>query len=218
MIDIIFFVWLFSLTAYIGYKAYNPYRDLIDVYHYIVGNTRMWLYNNYKYLLTRHITEQYEDRLKKANKECINQGACIACGCKTPELFMADKACEENCYEPMKSKKDWNHKSPIKVIFKLTEGAIIKKGEPEHHYFDIDTYLEVKDVESKKHSIRFNSTNKDYSFERAISMFREHFLNIIKKHEGDEIRFDFIGDTDLSILKSFITKSLKDTKYEKLLK
>lgn len=102
-------IWLVLITAYLGYKAYNPNKELIDIYHYLLGNTRMWLYNNYRNLLPKHIKEQYEIRLKKANKQCINQGSCIACGCKTPELFMADKACEEDCYEPMKSRKDWTY-------------------------------------------------------------------------------------------------------------
>ncbi|MGL6108266.1 MAG: hypothetical protein ACRC03_19260 [Romboutsia sp.] len=41
------------------------------------------------------------------NKECLNKGACIKCGCRTTELQMCNKACNDNCYPRILSKKEW---------------------------------------------------------------------------------------------------------------
>ena len=78
-----------------------------DIFAYIIGNYRYWCYNNFKPLLRLHIIEQYEWRLSVMNKECYNSGSCIKCGCDTPALQMANKACEGGCYFEMFDKKKW---------------------------------------------------------------------------------------------------------------
>lgn len=37
------------------------------------------------------------------------------CGCKTPNLQMSNKTCENGCYPPMMNKKVWNHFKEDKV-------------------------------------------------------------------------------------------------------
>jgi len=79
-----------------------------DIFAYIIGNYRHWCYENgYKFLLRKHIIEQYEFRLTKMNKECYSSGSCIECGCDTPALQMANKACKGGCYFEMFGKKRW---------------------------------------------------------------------------------------------------------------
>ncbi len=83
--------------------------SLKDVWYFIQGNIRYFLYNYYRYLLRKHIVEQYEYRKKVADKQCIDEFACKECGCETPQLFLANKECEGDCYGPMRNKKDWNN-------------------------------------------------------------------------------------------------------------
>jgi len=78
-----------------------------DIFAYIIGNYRYWCYNNFKPLLRLHIIEQYEWRLSVMNKECYSSGSCIECGCDTPALQMANKACKGGCYFEMYDKKKW---------------------------------------------------------------------------------------------------------------
>ena len=79
-----------------------------DIFAYIVGNYRFALYNSdFKFLIRKHIREQYEWRLTLMNPECYNSGSCIKCGCDTPNLQMASKACKGMCYEEFADKKHW---------------------------------------------------------------------------------------------------------------
>lgn len=78
------------------------------VYDYLLGNYRQFMYYNFPFMLRKHIIEQYEWRLKIMNQTCLNNGECIKCGCQTPNLQFANKACEGACYPPMVSKKLWN--------------------------------------------------------------------------------------------------------------
>lgn len=64
-----------------------------------------------KFLLDKltYIYEQVEYRKEQVaikSPDCLN-GQCVKCGCKTPELFYADKPCENKCYDELKSKEDW---------------------------------------------------------------------------------------------------------------
>jgi hypothetical protein len=43
------------------------------------------------------------------NQTCLKQGSCVICGCSTPQLQMADAACEGNCYPEMMSKENWDN-------------------------------------------------------------------------------------------------------------
>lgn len=76
---------------------------LIDIKNYIDGNWRYFLYRTFPALLSKYVKREFEDRLTEA-KDCYINGSCKSCGCKTPQLFMANKGCskEENpCYKSM---------------------------------------------------------------------------------------------------------------------
>lgn len=75
---------------------------------YATGNYRYFIYKNLPFLMRKHIKEQYEWRLTIMNKGCLINGECLICGCKTPHLQFANKACEGDCYPNMMSKKMWN--------------------------------------------------------------------------------------------------------------
>lgn len=62
--------------------------------------------------ISKHIIEQFEERCKTANKECILSGTCINCGCSVPDKFWEDAGCI--CYPPMMSKELWNNWKKIK--------------------------------------------------------------------------------------------------------
>lgn len=80
-----------------------------DVWHYLVGNVRYWLYyEGYRWLLPKHIVEQYEWRVRVMRKECYDRGECVECGCVTTKLQFADKACAGSCYPVMMGRGEWN--------------------------------------------------------------------------------------------------------------
>lgn len=58
--------------------------------------------------LPKHKAEQFEWRLIVANKDCIKSGACVICGCQTPQLQMSDSTCEGKCYPEMMDEVTWN--------------------------------------------------------------------------------------------------------------
>lgn len=84
------------------------------VFDYTQGNVRYFLYRNLPFLLTKDFKEQIKYRLENANKECIKQGVCTHCGCKTPNLFFSDKSCEGGCYPPIMNSYVW-------YVFKQTK-------------------------------------------------------------------------------------------------
>lgn len=53
--------------------------------------------------------EQFDyrvDQVAKLSPGCLN-GACIHCGCDTPEKFWEDDACEQGCYGKWMSEDEW---------------------------------------------------------------------------------------------------------------
>lgn len=82
-----------------------------NIISYISGNYRYFVYSkkSLKWLLRKHIKEQFDLRIKSMNQECLDKGACIACGCHTPQLQMANKSCDYDCYPPLMSKQIWNN-------------------------------------------------------------------------------------------------------------
>lgn len=81
---------------------------------YIVGWTRYYLYYSKELLgfslswfLPKHIKEQFESRLISMHLVCYTEGSCLKCGCATPALQMASKACEDNCYPSFMDKITW---------------------------------------------------------------------------------------------------------------
>lgn len=128
---------------------WNKIKNLKNVWNYIVGNYRFYIYNTLlsKYLLRKHIREQYEWRLFAMKPDCYNNGACIACGCTTPNLQMASKGCEEDCYPPMMSKTAWQ-------IFKHAHIAVFVKG----HYWRIKESSHTLNPEVKRYHLYKNNS------------------------------------------------------------
>lgn len=93
---------------------------------YIQGKIRYKMYYS-KYtwirnLIPLHIFEQISYRLFVMDKECYNNGSCKLCGCVTPALQMANKACEKPCYPEMMDRIDWEtHKYFNKIDFFYTK-------------------------------------------------------------------------------------------------
>ena len=84
--------------------------NLHNIKSYIQGNWRAALLEYYPDGLSPHIEEQYYWRIKQVQEkspECLEKGKCKICSCDTPELFMADKACEGNCYPEMMDECEW---------------------------------------------------------------------------------------------------------------
>src|SRR6185436_12757653 len=80
---------------------------LENIVAYIQGNFRYKLYYSFPYLLSKHIKEQIDYRIRVMDKECYNEGSCKLCGCATTALQMADKSCDKPCYPPMMNRKQW---------------------------------------------------------------------------------------------------------------
>jgi hypothetical protein len=91
----------------------------INVKRYLQGWKRYFLYRltQRKHLLgkvadtfpvlSQEKKEQFEWRLIVMNEKCLQGGACIICGCDTPQLQMIDEACEGKCYPDMMDKETW---------------------------------------------------------------------------------------------------------------
>lgn len=109
-------------------------KSPMSAWYFIQGSIRLWLYQINgtrkvptrprewtRWMIRKHIAEQFEWRKKKAEK-CYFAGACKCCGCKTPAVFFANKACvagdvkkypdcQKNgltqCYPRLQNKRDW---------------------------------------------------------------------------------------------------------------
>jgi hypothetical protein len=83
-------------------------KSPIDIWYYIQGHTREILYySKLRFLIRKHIQEQFEWRLKVMDKECYTDAQCKHCGCDIPALTLSNKQCGGKCYYPMMSKKQW---------------------------------------------------------------------------------------------------------------
>jgi hypothetical protein len=101
----------------------NYFKDTPeDAFYYLQGSVRYFLYQRWylSWMVSTHIKEQFLYRLSVANRQCTAAGECVCCGCKTPALYFADKACavskykacEEGlkltvCYPEMVSAETW---------------------------------------------------------------------------------------------------------------
>jgi hypothetical protein len=88
----------------IGKYDYN----LKNIKSFIQANIRMFVEKHgLDFIgLDPHIQEQITFRESVANKECLKNGYC-KCNCILPDMFYADKTCEDQCYPPMLNKKEW---------------------------------------------------------------------------------------------------------------
>jgi hypothetical protein len=107
-------------------------EDPTNVWWYIQGSFRMFLWNYFPIFLRKHIEEQFLYRFKSA-KQCSESGSCLFCGCSIKQgLYFANKACSLEkvqdddiknqltgrttaCYPAMMSKYDWE-------LYKLENG------------------------------------------------------------------------------------------------
>ncbi len=84
-------------------------RSLIDIWYFFQGHTREYLYySKCRFLIRKHIQEQFEWRLEMMDRVCYSSGQCKICECSIPALTFANKQCEGKCYYPMMTKKQWN--------------------------------------------------------------------------------------------------------------
>lgn len=68
-------------------------EDPINVYWYIQGNFRMFLWKYLPILLRKHIKEQFLYRFYTADR-CTANESCLFCGCSVSKgLYFANKAC-----------------------------------------------------------------------------------------------------------------------------
>ncbi|RYC70663.1 hypothetical protein [Spirosoma sordidisoli] len=87
-----------------------------DAWYYWQGEIRYWLYQRCPALIRPHIRTQYEWRKKRA-EPCYQNGECLVCHCRTPELFFADKSCAKSppCYPVMMNRNEWRNYSDTQV-------------------------------------------------------------------------------------------------------
>ena len=76
---------------------------------FLEGTWRKGCMNHWysKWLVRRHIKEQYKYRFVLAKPECHSKGKCIGCGCTMPAVLLANKPCMIGCYGPMLEKEEW---------------------------------------------------------------------------------------------------------------
>lgn len=111
-----------------------------DIFYYIQGNIRAYLYyTNWWFLplhifIPAHVLQQMVVRLNTIEgSECYEKGSCKHCGCKVPPLTFCDKSCEGNCYPYMMDAYQWLH-------FK-SHKQMVTKG---HHWLYVDRKFKLK--------------------------------------------------------------------------
>lgn len=111
--------------------------NIKNIISYITGNLRYSLFNSRSMskLLPVHIREQIEMRIEEMDQDCYNQGSCIICGCQTPHLQMANKACDKPCYPTMMNKRDWKTFKKGTPTLDKENGFLwwYRKGKLEHY-------------------------------------------------------------------------------------
>lgn len=99
-----------------------------DVYYYLQGNVRYYLYySKLNFLLRSHIKEQINYRIKSMDPKCYDDGTCVLCGCKTTALQMCNKSCDKPCYPYILSSKKWKHFMKRRGYIVTNDKGIIKK-------------------------------------------------------------------------------------------
>lgn len=64
----------------------------------------------YKIFLDKFIEDQVHFRRNEVltkSPECLNNGACIHCGCDMPDKLYESDACEAGCYPEWKTVEEW---------------------------------------------------------------------------------------------------------------
>mgnify|MGYP000967568174 CR=1 FL=1 len=73
-----------------------------------IHQIRDYLQGNFRYIFRRFLSKKLKDKIAQRIKQveensplCITQGECLNCGCKTPQMFYADKRCSNWCYDKL---------------------------------------------------------------------------------------------------------------------
>ena len=83
----------------------------------------------YLLFIRRHIREQITYRINSTNKQCLEQGSCIHCGCAVTALQHASKTCGGICYPEMIGRRRWS---------KLKEKGMIAKYKAHGYNWEVD--------------------------------------------------------------------------------
>jgi len=78
----------------------------MSLINYIVGQSRFYLSKLNPRLIRLHIREQVDWRQSACSPQCKYEARC--CGCKTPNVFYAPKACGYNSYPKLMNKHTWD--------------------------------------------------------------------------------------------------------------
>lgn len=79
-----------------------------NIYYFLQGYGRYILVKCFGFSILRcHIVEQIVSRVMSSRGDCVDSGRCILCGCHTPALFYANKACDGECYPKMMGRGEW---------------------------------------------------------------------------------------------------------------
>lgn len=83
-------------------------KYIVGAYSIVVSKIPHYLYfkKGLRKLLPKYLAEQYTHRLYSA-EPCVMNGSCLVCGCTTPGLMFAPKACEDDCYPKLMSRAKW---------------------------------------------------------------------------------------------------------------
>jgi hypothetical protein len=82
--------WLRYIVFYLSGKS-RAFRKVSSTFH----------------LLSPEKQEQFKYRLQVMNPQCLSGGACVICGCETPQLQMIDDTCDGGCYPKMMDAQAW---------------------------------------------------------------------------------------------------------------
>lgn len=63
-------------------------------YDFIQGTLRQVMFKYTPFLLTNYLKVNYEKRKVNA-RACLENQECLYCSCKTPDMFMANRACKK---------------------------------------------------------------------------------------------------------------------------
>jgi len=107
------------------YILYQNLPNVMQIRDYIQGMTLQWWYDNHRSFIPKYIVQQYHYRLNIMDRQCLMQGQCKACGCQTPALQFAFKACELNCYPKLMNPYRWyKFKKNNPSILRLLNGFL----------------------------------------------------------------------------------------------
>lgn len=165
---------------------------LKNIKEYVKGNVRYLIdeYGNDFINLEEHIKEQVVYRKSIADKQCVQDGVC-KCNCTIPELFYADKSCNDKCYPEMMNKTMWNnYKTNMELNIKGDELGNLKLNQITEHTLSFDCIYLTKSIQSVKVScscVKITNLkellNKQFSKNEQVNI--EYTIDTNRKRLGD---------------------------------